>query len=391
MYVQHLSGIGHQHRSARIARALTARGLRVTYVSGGMPLPDLDTGASERLQLMPVRARDQRYQELLDASGQPVTPAWKAARREQLLAVVEQSQADAVVLETFPFGRKLLRFELRPLVRRIAARRPRPPLLLSSVRDIIEPRSDVRNYAPMADWLERYFDRVLVHSDPALFDFADTFPLYERIRDKVLYTGYISEAGTEAPASPALRPDPRYQEAVIVSAGGGATGEDLLRTALEARALTRLRERRWLLLAGPHFPDPAYAELKARAGAGVEVQRNQSNFREILAACQVSVSQAGYNTMLDLLSTGTRTVLAPFARFNEREQIVRARHLASLGLATVVYAEDLNARTLAAAIDQAAARPPGPSLPLDTAGADYSARLIEALLNGSAVPARSGS
>ncbi len=390
MYVQHLSGIGHQHRSARISRALIARGLQVTYVSGGMPIPGLDPGVCDRVQLAPVRAADQRYQKLLDASGRAVTESWKATRREHLLQVLEDSRADAVLVETYPFGRKLMRFELEPFVQSVAAWQPRK-LLLCSVRDILEPGSGMRRYKPMADQVERYFDRVLVHSDPALFNFADTFPLYERIRDKVLYTGYISETGAGRESRSARAADPRYTGAVIVSAGGGATGGDLLRTALEARPLSQLHDRHWLLLAGPHLPRSAYDALRAGAGENVEVQRNQSNFRAILAACRVSVSQAGYNTMLDLLSTGTRTVLVPFARFNEREQIVRARHLAALGLATVVDARDLNARSLAAAIDAAAAQASVPSFSLDVAGAQYSARLIQALLTGAGIPPRDNS
>ena len=250
MYVQHLSGIGHQHRSARIARALTARGIQVSYVSGGMPMPELDLGTSKRFQLAPVRARDQRYGELLDAEGQNVTLQWKDARCKHLLRLLEESKANMVIVETYPFGRKLMRFELEPLVDAISNLQPKP-LLICSVRDILEPRADIQRYVPMASQVERYFDHVLIHSDPQLFDFADTFPLFERIREKVLYTGYISEAGVESDSALGSPVKPEYHNAVIVSAGGGATGVDLLNTALEARALSQHQDCLWLLLAGP--------------------------------------------------------------------------------------------------------------------------------------------
>ena len=92
--------------------------------------------------------------------------------------------------------------------------------------------------------------------------------------------------------------------------------------------------------------------------------------------------------MLDLLSTGARAVLAPFALYNEREQVVRARHLSELGLATVVFAEDLNPRTLAEAIDSAASDKKTGLMSLDIDGARYSAELIEALLTGTPIPPR---
>ena len=41
-HVQHLLGIGHLQRSLRIAEALAARGIAVTLVQGGPPVPVLD-------------------------------------------------------------------------------------------------------------------------------------------------------------------------------------------------------------------------------------------------------------------------------------------------------------------------------------------------------------
>ncbi len=388
MYVQHLSGIGHQHRSARIARALTARGINVSYVSGGMPLPELDIGSSKRIQLAPARARDQRYGELLDADGHNVTAKWKNDRCKHLLTLVEESKANMVIVETYPFGRKLMRFELEPLVDKVSNLKPKP-LLICSVRDILEPRADIQRYASMASQLERYFDYVMIHSDPQLFDFADTFPLFDQIRKKVLYTGYISEAGIESDSNPNSPVNREYHDSVVVSAGGGATGVDLLNIALAAREHSQQLDCLWILLAGPQFPQPEFEKLQAKASSGIVVLRNQSNFRELLKTCRVSISQAGYNTMLDLLSTGARSVLAPFALYNEREQVVRARHLSELGLTRVVFAEDLSPRTLAKAVDYAASDEKPVPVNLDVDGARYSASLIEALLEGSSIPPRS--
>jgi predicted glycosyltransferase len=57
-YVQHLLGIGHLKRAATLARGLAADGLEVTLVSGGFPVPELDTGGARFVQLDPVRATD---------------------------------------------------------------------------------------------------------------------------------------------------------------------------------------------------------------------------------------------------------------------------------------------------------------------------------------------
>ena len=46
LYVQHLLGIGHLQRAARLAKAMAAGGIDVDVVSGGMAVPFLDTGGA---------------------------------------------------------------------------------------------------------------------------------------------------------------------------------------------------------------------------------------------------------------------------------------------------------------------------------------------------------
>ena len=47
LYVQNLLGIGHLRRAAAVARGLTAQGMAVYFVSGGMPVPHLPLGGAE--------------------------------------------------------------------------------------------------------------------------------------------------------------------------------------------------------------------------------------------------------------------------------------------------------------------------------------------------------
>ena len=45
LYVQNLLGIGHLRRAAAIARALINIGFEVNFVSGGIPIPNLNVAA----------------------------------------------------------------------------------------------------------------------------------------------------------------------------------------------------------------------------------------------------------------------------------------------------------------------------------------------------------
>ena len=361
IHVQHLLGSGHLRRAAALARALAARGHRVLLASGGRPLADLDRRGFELLQLPPIHARGGDFGDLLDASGQPFGAALRARRRQLLLDCFAARRVDLLITETFPFGRRALREELLALLDAAARRRPRP-LRISSIRDILQPAP--RREAEVLALLHGHYDAVLLHGDPALAPLSLSFPA-ARLRLPLDYAGYLDSA---PPAGESPIPGATSHRAageILVSAGGGAVGLALLRAALEARAA--LAGYRWRLRAGPNLPAADFAALQqaaqqgaARQGAapgGVIVERNRDDFAARLARCAASVSQAGYNTVVDLLRSAAPAVLVPYAGRGEREQSLRAARLAELGRAQVLAEDALSGESLAAALAAALAAP----------------------------------
>lgn len=367
-------GIGHQSRAALIARTLDRAGAEVTYVSGGFPVPGLDVGRADFVQLPPARAADGRYRALVDEDLRPIGEAWRRARRDRLLRLLDERRPQVVVTETFPFGRRLLRFELLPLLDRLAAEHP-STCLVSSVRDIVERRSKPEREREALEAVRARYRRVLVHSDPKVVPFGMSFPYAAEIEDRLVYTGYVAQAS-----------GPNEGEAgrneILVSAGGGRVGEALLRTAIAACPLSAHSGRKWRVLVGPDLPEAGLRRLREEAGPGVSVERNRRDFPHLLARCHASISQAGYNTAADLLRAGARAVLVPYAEAGEREQQVRAEVLAARGIAVVLPSERLAPERLAAALDAAAAlpRPQGEKIDLD--GARRAASLLLALAEG---------
>lgn len=117
-----------------------------------------------------------------------------------------------------------------------------------------------------------------------------------------------------------------------------------------------------------------------RAPRGVTVERARADFPALLANCRMSVSQAGYNTVMDIMNAKARAVLVPFVGRGETEQSLRAARLAERGLAQLVAEPDLTPSRLAAAIDAADAMPEPGFEALDCTGAETSARLLRAAL-----------
>jgi predicted glycosyltransferase len=374
LWVQHLLGIGHLKRAATLARALADEGLQVTLVSGGMPVPALArqiAASGVRLvQLPAARAADLSFKELQDENGRAVDEDWRARRAAALLAAWRAADPQVLVLELFPFGRRQLRFELLPLLEQASAA-PARPVILCSVRDILGGQRSAGRHAETLDLVQRYFDGVLVHGDPAVIAFERTFPPAADIAGKLTYTGYLVD-------EPPPRESREGTNEVIVSAGGGAVGERLLEAAIEAKPLSSLRARTWRVLAGGNLPCPAQqrlAELAQRAG-GIELEASRADFTTLLANCALSISQAGYNTLLETVQAGARAVVVPFAGGAETEQTLRARSFAARGLLEVLEEAALSPRALAAAVDRAAARPSPGRERVDLGGARRSAALI---------------
>src|SRR5881394_2660336 len=119
-YVQHLLGIGHLKRAAAVARALLEAGARVDLVLGGAPVSGIAPTVARVVQLPAAIASDAQFTNLLDEAGNKVDDSWKAGRREALLAAFEDSKPDIVLLEMYPFGRRQFRFELLPMLDRVA-------------------------------------------------------------------------------------------------------------------------------------------------------------------------------------------------------------------------------------------------------------------------------
>ena len=378
LYVQHLLGIGHLRRAAVLSEAMTRAGLRVVFVMGGRPAPEVTVVADEVVQLPPARVVDESFS-LVDDAGRPVSAAWKSARCEALIAVYRRCRPRCLLIELFPFGRRQMRFEILPLLE--AARRDTPrPWILTSQRDVLNRPTKAEKIRWILDSFEKHFDFAIVHGDPRFISLDQSFPEVARIREHIRYSGYVVQPtpGDGSTAAPTGSSDE-----VLVSIGGGAVGEPLIAAAMAARPLSQLDEAPWRFLLGHNLPEDRFQAFATAAAGNVIVERARQDFTQRLATCRLSISQAGYNTVMELLSLGTPAVVVPFAAGSETEQSLRARLLATRGLLTVVEESGLTPKRLAEAIDAAlekhkTASPVLSNLDLD--GAGQTAAILQELI-----------
>jgi predicted glycosyltransferase len=373
-YVQHLQGVGHVFRAARIVRALVERGFRVDVAYGGEPIAGFGFPGAEVHYLPPVRAGGEVFNRLEDPDGNPVDDAYKDRRRDLLLALFERTEPDIIVTEAFPFGRRQMRFELLPLLDKARAR-AKPPLVVASIRDILQVNAKPFKDRETVDLLRTYFDHVLVHGDPNLVRLEASFPLTGEIADMLFYTGIVA---------PEAAPTDAGAEAhdVVVSVGGGALGHRLLTAAAGAKALSSMRNARWLIVTGVRFSAEHRAELSRLVDGDVTLCEFLPDLRAVLARAQLSISRVGYNTVADIYRAGCRAIVVPFFDGIETEQVTRAALLAERGLAETVAHDAQTPEAVAAAIDRAMARPAPDRRALDLEGAAHSAAILARLAAG---------
>ena len=409
LYCQHVLGIGHFFRSMAIARALA--GHDVLFVEGGEPLKGFDPPAHVKRLFLPPLMMDPEFDHLqarsVDLDGV------KAARKELLLEAFKTFAPHVLLTELFPFGRNQFRFELIPLLEGIRAEKW-PTQVLCSLRDILVEKPDQAAYEErVLGRLNDFYDAILVHSDPRVFSLQDTFSRVAAIRPPIHYTGYVArEVPAELPRAESgvrfsghhsghhpvalsransplaqggnsdkgfcrdLLEAPSSGRTIVVSAGGGRVGADLLSACI--RAMERLPDPdlRMRLFLGPFIEETDRSSVQALAAKDprTTLRPFAPDFVAELRSAALSISMAGYNTCMDLLTAHTRALVYPFPQ--NREQAMRAAKLEGLGVVRVLTSLDPDAlgdAVMAALSDPSQAD----SVPIDLNGAETSARLVE--------------
>ena len=372
-YCQHAMGMGHLVRSLALAKALGDR-FRVVLLNGGLLPAELKL--PERLEIINLPPLGLDNGRLVSRAGEDLEKA-RTVRRDLILKTFQSLRPEALVIELFPFGRKKFEFELLPMLE--ASRKEiEPPLIACSLRDIlVSCRNDQEKYEERVIAIaNRYFDAVLVHADPTFASLKESLRTSARLTTAIHYTGFVT-AERPQPSQPSAPRGP-----ILISAGGGLYGGQLLRTAIDAHALLNKTHNAELkVVAGPFLPDCEWEGLRIAAAhhRGVQLVRSIPDLFEELHSAWASISQCGYNTALEIVQVGLPALVVPFANGGEDEQMKRARRLEQLGAVRVLDQHEMTPERLA---DEMKAlltfHPQRPLLQLN--GAQRSAAILDQLV-----------
>ncbi|MCU0569929.1 MAG: glycosyl transferase [Oculatellaceae cyanobacterium Prado106] len=379
-YCQHILGIGHLIRSMEIVRGLTAS-FQVCFINGGEIIQGFQVPAGVEVVNLPAIKTDSEFHELQIPEGFDSVEALLEHRRDILLKVLEQVQPDVVMVELFPFGRRRFSTELVPLLEEakvIGAR------TICSLRDIVVTKQDQqRHEEKVCKLMNRHFDMLLIHGDPWFMPLETSFSRVQDLTCEVHYTGYVIQQEERLAASAKSDALNLPKPLILTSVGGGRFGHELLDCVAQASAILEDQIPHHIqMFTGPFCPDAVLERMQAIAQtrSNLTVDRYTPNLLQYMRQADLSISMAGYNTTMNILSTGTRAMLLPFTGNDDQEQRIRSERLEELGVVQVIRSADLNPEAFAGKVVQALRRS-SKAIAFDLQGVEKTALLIHSLVH----------
>ncbi|PPR79388.1 MAG: UDP-N-acetylglucosamine--N-acetylmuramyl-(pentapeptide) pyrophosphoryl-undecaprenol N-acetylglucosamine transferase [Alphaproteobacteria bacterium MarineAlpha2_Bin1] len=343
-YVQHLLGIGHLKRASIIGEMLSKKGLDVTIISGGSKVSNLNFGKATFIQLPPTKSQNSDFSILLDEKGNKIDTTWKKKREKLIIDIFKKNKPEILITEMFPFGRSQMNFELLPLIEEA---KKNNSIIISSIRDILISDLKKTKIERINFLLTKYYNYILVHGEERIYSIGKKLKLDKSNIKKLFYTGYICKKINKNNFN-------LYDnKEILVSAGGGAVGKKIIINAIKTSSLLRHKNLTWRIIIGINENNQnkeKYYKLAKEEGINVTLEPFSENFSNYLQNCLISVSQGGYNTMIEAVSFRVKSIIIPFSEDVKSDQIIRAKYFSYLNFITYMNENELNPSNLKTSI-----------------------------------------
>ncbi len=277
--------------------------------------------------------------------------------RSQLIqTVIANFQPDLFLVDKKPVG---LEGELMPSLYDLKVNHPECKLVLM-LRDILDTPEETidqwqkNNYYNIID---KYYDQVWVAGTSDIFDIRQEYQFPISVAEKVRFCGYIRR-GIDLIPQAQVRQDlgiSPHHKMVLITAGGGGDGEQLLHTYLQGlinnQTVIQDLSVRHVIVCGPEMPTEKRQLLYQTASSYPQVQMLEftPNLDSYMNAADVVVSMGGYNTVCEILSLGKRAIIVPRQQ-PVQEQLLRVERMATLNVFRWIHPDKLTSEDLIQAL-----------------------------------------
>jgi predicted glycosyltransferase len=249
-------------------------------------------------------------------------------RKNIITATAKTFQPQLFIVDKEPLG---LRKEVLPTLKWLQRCRPDTRAILG-LRDIMDDAATVKK-----DWrekgvyeiLESLYDEIWVYGNQEFYNPIVEYDIAESISQKIHFTGYIPRKIPGKDAVRNIRKELGVQhdeKLIVVTTGGGGDGYTVMRNYVAMLESTPGGlPFKSVLITGPFMPKNKRRKIfKRTRKLGVRTYHFYRQMEKIFAAADLVVTMGGYNTLCEILSQGTPSLVIPREK-PRKEQMIRAQ------------------------------------------------------------------
>jgi predicted glycosyltransferase len=332
-------GLGHLRRCRAIAHSLVEAdsSVSVLILSGSPIIGSFDFRSRVDFVRIPgvIKLRNGEYVSLSLHIDIEETLAMRSSIIHHTADIFDP---DLLIVDKEPLG---LRGEARPTLDLL---RERGTPLILGLRDVMDDPSALetewerKNAVPA---LSEYYDELWVYGLPQICDPLAGIDLPASVRRRMVYTGYLRRRVGEAAAVNLESRGLVDKDFVLVTAGGGGDGDEVVDWVLTAYEHDPGPLPPALIVFGPFMLPERQAVFDARAARLPKVRAItfDAHLEALMARARGVVAMGGYNTFCEILSFDKPALILPRTK-PRLEQYIRARRAAELGLVAMLTDDD---------------------------------------------------
>lgn len=348
MYSHDTYGLGHIRRSMAIASHLSGKEVNILILTGS-PIAGR-FALPEQVDFVRIPGMIKKTNDEYQSLSIRIDPSQALSiRKNIIIATTKAFKPDLFIVDKEPLG---LKREVLPTLEWLRQSLPTTKTILG-LRDVLDESSVV-----CKDWMEkdvyRYledlYDEIWVYGNREIYDPIKEYKIPSSLEPKICFTGYIPRKQSLKSVRKKIRKRYRILDEdtfILVTAGGGGDGCELLDHYLSMHDFfpTSLPFKS-LMITGPFMPKSSREHLKERAKRyGIKSLPFHPRMEQLIGAADLVISMGGYNTICEILSQQTPSLIIP-RETPRKEQLIRAEKLTEQGLLDYLSWKEVSAQLL---------------------------------------------
>lgn len=327
MYSHDTYGLGHIRRTMAIARHLRTPDINILILTGS-PIAGRFS-FPEQIDFVRIPGMIKKTnEEYLPLSIKINARHALEIRKNIITATAKAFQPHLFIVDKEPLG---LKKEILPTLQWLRRCLPGTRTILG-LRDIMDDAETVKKdwmKKGVYDILDKLYDEIWVYGIQDFYDPIAEYAIPENISKKMYFTGYIPRKVPTRESVKKIKKEQgvkKGEKLVVVTTGGGGDGYAVMDAYLSmVETEGHQNSFKSILITGPFMPKQQRKEVSKRAKRlGIRTFHFFRQMEKILSGADVVVSMGGYNTLCEVLSQGTISMVIP-RETPRMEQTIRAK------------------------------------------------------------------